>query len=141
MTSNIGSDVIQEVSDYNEMERMVLEAVRFHFKPEFLNRVDDMIIFHSLAREHLIKIVDIQLRYLKERLEDNGYGLEVTDRAKQWIADIGYDPTFGARPLKRAIQRYIEDPLALRILEGSFVEGDTIRVDIDENGNAVFEKA
>ncbi len=141
MTSNIGSDVIQQITDYEEMERRVLDAMRLHFKPEFLNRVDDIIIFHALSKEHLIRIVDIQLRYLEERLEDNGYGLEVTDRAEQWIADIGYDPSFGARPLKRAIQRYIEDPLALRILEGAFVEGDNIRVDVDENGNAVFEKA
>ncbi len=141
MTSNIGSDVIQQVSDYEEMERKVLDAMRLHFKPEFLNRVDDIIIFHALTKEHLIKIVDIQLRYLKERLEDAGYDMVVTDKAKQWIADRGFDPTYGARPIKRAIQRYIEDPLALRILEGAFAEGDTIRIDVDENGNAVFEKA
>ncbi len=141
MTSNIGSDVIQQVSDHEEMERRVLEAMRLHFKPEFLNRVDDIIIFHALSKEHLIKIVDIQLGYLRDRLADAGYGMEVTDKAKQWIADRGYDPTYGARPIKRAIQRYIEDPLALRILEGAFVEGDTIRIDVDENGNAVFEKA
>ena len=141
MTSNIGSDVIQQVSDYEEMERRVLDAMRLHFKPEFLNRVDDIIIFHALNKEHLIKIVDIQLRYLKERLEDAGYDMVVTDKAKQWIADRGFDPTYGARPIKRAIQRYIEDPLALRILEGAFAEGDTIRIDVDENGNAVFEKA
>ena len=141
MTSNIGSDVIMQVTDHQEMERRVLDAMRLHFKPEFLNRVDDIIIFHALTREHLIKIVDIQLRYLGERLEDAGYGMEVTDRAKQWIADKGFDPAYGARPIKRAIQRYIEDPLALRILEGAFVEGDTIRIDVDENGNAVFEKA
>ena len=141
MTSNIGSDVIMQVSDHQEMERRVLDAMRLHFKPEFLNRVDDIIIFHALTREHLIKIVDIQLRYLGDRLEDAGYGMEVTDKAKQWIADRGFDPAYGARPIKRAIQRYIEDPLALRILEGAFVEGDTIRIDVDENGNAIFEKA
>jgi ATP-dependent Clp protease ATP-binding subunit ClpB len=141
MTSNIGSDVIMQVTDHQEMERRVLDAMRLHFKPEFLNRVDDIIIFHALTREHLIKIVDIQLRYLGDRLEDAGYGMEVTDKAKQWIADRGFDPAYGARPIKRAIQRYIEDPLALRILEGAFVEGDTIRIDVDENGNAVFEKA
>ncbi len=141
MTSNIGSDVIQQIKDHEEMERRVLDAMRLHFKPEFLNRVDDIIIFHALNREHLIKIVDIQLRYLSERLAANGYGMEVTDKAKQWIADKGFDPAYGARPIKRAIQRYIEDPLALRILEGAFVEGDTIRIDVDENGNALFEKA
>ena len=141
MTSNIGSDVIQEITSQEEMERRVMEAMKLHFKPEFLNRVDDIIIFHALNREHLIKIVDIQLRYLRERLADNGYGFEVTDKAKQWIAELGYDPAYGARPIKRAIQRHIEDPLALRILEGAFVEGDTIRVDVDENGNAIFEKA
>ncbi len=141
MTSNIGSDVIQQIKDHEEMERRVLEAMRLHFKPEFLNRVDDIIIFHALTREHLIKIVDIQLQYLADRLAANGYGMEVTDKAKQWIADKGFDPAYGARPIKRAIQRYIEDPLALRILEGAFVEGDTIRIDVDENGNALFEKA
>ncbi len=141
MTSNIGSDVIMQVTDHQEMERRVLDAMRLHFKPEFLNRVDDIIIFHALNREHLVKIVDIQLRYLSDRLEDAGYGMEVTDKAKQWIAERGFDPAYGARPIKRAIQRYIEDPLALRILEGAFVEGDTIRIDVDENGNALFEKA
>ncbi len=140
MTSNIGSHMIQEIRDPVEMEKRVMEQLRAHFKPEFLNRVDDIIIFHALTKEELAKIVEIQLRYLAQRLEENNFKLKVTDRAKQWLADVGYDPQYGARPLKRAIQRYVEDPLALQILEGIFKEGDTIVVDIDENNHIVFNK-
>ncbi|MGC9021778.1 MAG: ATP-dependent chaperone ClpB [Dissulfurimicrobium sp.] len=138
MTSNIGSDLIQEIRDYKTMEQRVNEVLRLSFRPEFLNRVDDKIIFHPLERLHLIKIVDIQLGHLAERLSENKLMLEVTDRAKEWIAEAGYDPSFGARPLKRAIQRYIEDPLAMKLLEGVFKEGGKIVVDIDENGHVVF---
>jgi ATP-dependent Clp protease ATP-binding subunit ClpB len=138
MTSNIGSDFIQEIRDYKTMEQRVNDALRLSFKPEFLNRVDDKIIFHPLDRSHLVKIVDIQLLQLQERLSENKLGLEVTDKAKTWIAEAGYDPSFGARPLKRAIQRYIEDPLAMKLLEGTFKEGEKIVVDIDENGHVVF---
>lgn len=140
MTSNIGSDVIQEISDQLEMERRVMEILKHHFKPEFLNRVDEIIIFHALSRDHLRAIVEIQFRYLKNRMEEHSFEIEATDRLKGWIAEVGYAPHYGARPLKRAIQRYIEDPLALEILEGRFVEGDTIIVDIDENRHVVFEK-
>ncbi len=140
MTSNIGSDLIQEIHEYEEMERRVMDSLRRHFKPEFLNRVDDIIIFHSLSREQLAKIVDIQLGYLRNRLAEHNFEIEVTEKAKKWIADVGYDPTYGARPLKRAIQKYIEDPLALEILEGTFAEGDKILVDVDENGHVFFEK-
>ncbi len=141
MTSNVGSDLIQEVRDPQEMERRVMAALRAHFKPEFLNRIDDIIIFHALSKEDLKKIVDIQHGRLQKRLEEHGYHVDVTEKAKEWLAEVGYDPTYGARPLKRAIQRYIEDPLALKILEGAFVEGDKIKVDVDENGHVIFEKA
>ncbi len=140
MTSNVGSSLIQEASDPEEMERRVMDSLRASFKPEFLNRVDDIIIFHSLTKEQLTKIVDIQLGYLAERLKDNHFELEVTDKAKAWLAEVGYDPNYGARPLKRAIQRYVEDPLALQILEGVFMEGDKIVVDLDENNHIVFNK-
>ena len=140
MTSNIGTDLIQEIRDPEEIEHMMMDALRLRFKPEFLNRVDDMIIFHSLSKEHLQSIVDIQLSYLKNRLQEHHYEIDVSKGAKAWIADVGYDPTYGARPLKRAIQRYIENPLALKILEGTFKEGDKVFVNMDENGHVSFRK-
>ncbi|MBW1719150.1 MAG: ATP-dependent chaperone ClpB [Deltaproteobacteria bacterium] len=140
MTSNIGTDLIQEIMDPKEMEHKMMDSLRLHFKPEFLNRVDDMIIFHSLSKENLQSIVEIQLRYLENRLQEHNYEMDLTKKAKNWIADVGYDPIYGARPLKRAIQRYIENPLALKILEGTFKEGDKIFVDIDENGHVSFGK-
>ena len=140
MTSNIGTDLIQEIKDPEEMEHRMMDALRLRFKPEFLNRVDDMIIFHSLSKEHLQSIVDIQLSYLKNRLQEHNYEIDVSKGAKTWIADVGYDLTYGARPLKRAIQRYIENPLALKILEGTFKEGDNILIDMDKNGHVSFRK-
>ncbi len=140
MTSNVGSSLIIEATNAAEMEARVMEALRAQFRPEFLNRIDDIIIFHALSKEHLAKIVEIQVGYLAERLRENGYELEITDRAREWLAEVGYDPNFGARPLKRAIQRYIEDPLALEILEGVFKEGDKIIVDLDENNHVIFRK-
>ena len=145
MTSNVGSDLIQDMikrgEAIEEIERRVLETMRAYFKPEFLNRIDDIIIFRPLSRDDLKKIVDIQVRNLRKRLEERHYNIELTERVKEWIAEVGYDPSFGARPLKRAIQRYIEDPLALRLLEGDFKEGDTVKVDLDENKHIIFQKA
>ncbi len=140
MTSNIGTDLIQEIKDPEEMEHRMMDALRLRFKPEFLNRVDDMIIFHSLSKEHLQSIVDIQLSYLKDRLQEHNYEIDVSKGAKTWIADVGYDLTYGARPLKRAIQRHIENPMALKILEGTFKEGDNILIDMDKNGHVSFRK-
>jgi ATP-dependent Clp protease ATP-binding subunit ClpB len=141
MTSNIGTDLIQEIRDPEEMEHRMMDALRLRFKPEFLNRVDDMIIFHSLSKEHLQSIVDIQLSYLKNRLQEHHYEIDVSKEAKAWIADVGYDPIYGARPLKRGIQRYVENPLALKILEGIFKEGDKVLVDMDKNGHVSFRKS
>ncbi len=142
MTSNIGSQWVQELQyDRREMERRVLEAVRAHFRPEFLNRIDEIIVFNNLTKEHLKRIVEIQVRYLQNRLEDKHIVIYLTDRAKEWLAQVGYDPVYGARPLKRAIQRYIEDPLAIKLLEGTFQEGDHILVDFDETkGQLDFRK-
>ncbi len=140
MTSNIGTDLIQQIRDPEEIEHKMMNSLRSHFKPEFLNRIDDIIIFHSLSKEHLESIVDIQLNYLKNRLKERNYEIDLTKKAKTWIADVGHDPTYGARPLKRSIQRYVENPLALKILEGTFKEGDNILVDIDENGHISFRK-
>ncbi|OAQ21267.1 ATP-dependent chaperone ClpB [Thermosulfurimonas dismutans] len=142
MTSNIGSQWIQEISeDRKEIERRVMEALRSQFRPEFLNRIDEIVIFNRLGREELMRIVDIQLRYLRERLAEKHLTLELTDKAREWLANVGYDPVYGARPLRRAIQRYIEDPLAMKILAGEFVEGDHILADYDEKEQQiVFRK-
>jgi ATP-dependent Clp protease ATP-binding subunit ClpB len=131
MTSNIGSHIIQEmVSEHTDAIRdQVMGLVRQHFRPEFLNRVDETILFHSLTVEHLKQIVDIQLEHLRARLQEHKLSLELTEAAKKQIAREGYDPVFGARPLKRAIQRDIQNPLAFKILQGEFHEGDTIEAD------------
>ncbi|MGH8059816.1 MAG: AAA family ATPase, partial [Candidatus Entotheonellia bacterium] len=144
MTSNIGSQWIQDLGekDYTEMRRRVTEALRTSFRPEFLNRVDETIIFQNLSREHLAQIVEIQLRYLRARLRERKVTLVLTDRAKEWLATHGYDPVYGARPLKRTIQRSIQDPLALKLLTGEVQEGETISVDTDERGEALqFRRA
>jgi ATP-dependent Clp protease ATP-binding subunit ClpB len=135
MTSNLGSQYIQDLAarDRKEMERLVSAALREAFKPEFLNRIDETIIFNNLGREEIKSIVEIQLRRLRQNLASKKLALEVTDRAKAFIAEKGYDPVYGARPLKRTIQRLIQDPLAVKILEGEFKEGD--RVVIDSDGN------
>ena len=142
MTSNIGSQWIQDITeDRKEIERRVMEALRAQFRPEFLNRIDEIIIFNRLGREELMRIVDIQLRYLRDRLSEKHLTLELTERAREWLANVGYDPVYGARPLRRAIQRYIEDPLAVKILAGEFVEGDHILADYDEKEQKiVFRK-
>ena len=131
MTSNLGSQVIQELGgrDDDKMRQMVMEAVRAHFRPEFLNRVDEILIFHTLSLAQIKQIVEIQLRRLQSRLAERKLGLTVTDKAKEFLAKEGYDPVFGARPLKRAIRRLLQDPLARRLLEREFAEGDTITVD------------
>jgi ATP-dependent Clp protease ATP-binding subunit ClpB len=131
MTSNLGSQVIQELGgrDDEEMRRRVLEAVRAHFRPEFLNRVDEVLIFHTLSVAQIKAIVEIQLKRVAKRLAERKLALEVTEQAKEFLAKEGYDPVFGARPLKRAIQRVLLDPLARRLLEHEFAEGDTVKVD------------
>jgi ATP-dependent Clp protease ATP-binding subunit ClpB len=117
-----------------------VEALRDFFRPEFLNRIDEVVEFHPLSREQIGEIVDLQLRRLRERLADRGLLLELTDEAKELVAEAGWDPTYGARPLKRALQRLVENPLAMRLLEGDFAEGDSVRVDA-QGDELVFEKA
>jgi len=137
MTSNIGSQWIQETTenDRSGMKKQVLEALRGNFKPEFLNRIDEIIIFNSLTRENIKRIVDIQMVNLRKRLQERQLDIELSEPAKEMLCERGYDPTYGARPLKRALQKYIQDPLALKLLEGEFVEGDTVVVDVDTNRN------
>jgi ATP-dependent Clp protease ATP-binding subunit ClpB len=142
MTSNIGSQFIAEHSgELNEaVRRQVTEALRQHFRPEFLNRIDEVIFFHALALEHMKQIIGIQVRGLLKRLEDRKIHVELSDAAKDFLVAEGYDPMYGARPLKRTIQRRVLDPLALRVLEADFKEGDQVMVDVGDNG-LVFEKA
>jgi ATP-dependent Clp protease ATP-binding subunit ClpB len=133
MTSNLGSQYIAEraaVGDAldHDTQRRVGDTLRAHFKPEFLNRIDEILYFHALQREHLLQIVDIQLASLLRRLADRKIGLDLTVKARHLLVDEGYDPTYGARPLKRTIQRKLLDPLALALLEGRFADGDTIVV-------------
>ncbi len=142
MTSNLGSQFIAEnAGELNEgVRRQVTEALRQHFRPEFLNRVDEIIFFHALGLEHMKQIIDIQIHGLLKRLEDRKIHVELSDPAKRFIVSEGYDPMYGARPLKRTIQRRVLDPLAMRVLEGEFREGDRITVDVGDNG-LTFEKA
>jgi ATP-dependent Clp protease ATP-binding subunit ClpB len=129
MTSNIGSHHIMEFGAEAGQEK-VMQTLRQHFRPEFLNRIDDIIAFHALSRSDLIRIVDIQLGQLRERLDNQNIRLELTEMAKTYLAESGYDPIFGARPLKRAIQKNLLDPLALALLDGKFSDGSTVRVDL-----------
>jgi ATP-dependent Clp protease ATP-binding subunit ClpB len=142
MTSNIGSQWISELGGHDDalMRARVTEALRQRFPPEFLNRIDETIIFHALTREHLAEIVDIQLSHLRQLLAARGLGLQVTPLARQALAAEGYDPVYGARPLKRTIQRRVQDTLALELLQGRFSEGATIVVDHDGQ-NYVFSAA
>ncbi len=141
LTSNIGSQHIIEMDDADEIERAVTDALRAHFKPEFLNRVDDVVIYHQLRREHIDRIVEIQLDRVRVLLEDRRITLELTEEAKTLLADKGYDPHYGARPLKRVVQRMVQDPLALKILEGEFVEGANVTGDARLSGEALEFRA
>ncbi len=129
MTSNLGSESIQPDLEFEVVEERVMAAVQSHFRPEFLNRIDEIIVFERLTREDLRQIVEIQLESLRDRLADRRIELDVSDEALDLLADAGFDPVYGARPLKRAIQRELADPLAYRLLSGEFGEGDTVTVD------------
>jgi ATP-dependent Clp protease ATP-binding subunit ClpB len=140
MTSNLGSQLIQEMSgdeNYDEMKGAVMEVVGQHFRPEFLNRVDDIVVFHPLTEAQIGEIVVIQLQYLKARLLERDTQLELADAAVARLAEAGFDPVYGARPLKRAIQQQVENPLAQEILKGRLGPGDRVTVDV-EDGELVF---
>src|SRR5262249_6376139 len=140
MTSNVGSTFILEHAggDWALVETQVMASLRQHFKPEFLNRVDDIIIFRPLGTAEIEQIVDLQLARLRKLLADRKIVIDVTPEAKHLLAEDGYDPAFGARPLKRSIQRLIQNPLALAVLEGRFGEGDTVVVRPDGHGALEF---
>jgi ATP-dependent Clp protease ATP-binding subunit ClpA len=145
MTSNIGTGMVEKNTigfsvhgkdgRNEDTRKRLLEALRQQFRPEFLNRVDDIIVFNSLTREHLSRIVDIQLEQVARRVKERKVKLEVTPAAKDAIINEGYDPQYGARPMKRAVQRLISDPLALKLINADFAEGDTILADVTGNGN------
>ncbi|MCD6059954.1 MAG: Clp protease ClpB, partial [Moraxellaceae bacterium] len=142
MTSNLGSDIIQTMAgeaQYEAMKAAVLDVVGRHFRPEFINRIDEVVVFHPLGEGQIRGIAEIQLERLRARLAERELRLEVTDAAMVRLVAAGYDPVYGARPLKRAIQAAIENPLAQRLLAGDFVSGDTILVD-EEHGVLVFHK-
>ncbi len=142
MTSNLGSHLIQEmagVKDYEAMKAAVMEVVGQHFRPEFINRIDETVVFHPLGKEQIRAITNIQIRRVAKRLEEQDIKLQVSDAALDLLGEAGFDPVYGARPLKRAIQHLLENPLAERLLKGEFALGDTIIVDV-ENGDVVFRK-
>ena len=136
MTSNLGSNLIQEMAgeeNYDAMKIAIMDVVGSHFRPEFVNRIDDLVVFHPLGRDHIRKIVDIQLSYLHDRLAERDISINLSDAARDKLADAGFDPVYGARPLKRAIQQQVENPLAQDILSGRFKPGDVIEVGVDED--------
>jgi len=136
MTSNIGSAFLQSdgarsEQEFDEASKQVMNALHGHFRPEFLNRVDDIIIFRPLGKEQLVKIIELRLEHVRRLLADRKISIELTDAAKDLLFSEGYDPNFGARPLKRAIQKVIQDPLALKILDGEVLHGDHVVVDAE----------
>jgi len=136
MTSNLGSQLIQEMAgeeNYDAMKAAIMEVVGSHFRPEFINRIDDVVVFHPLGREHIRKIVDIQLGYLYARLAERDIRIQLSEDARDKLADAGFDPVYGARPLKRAIQQQVENPLAQEILQGKFKPGDVIEVGVSDD--------
>src|SRR5205807_8809756 len=142
MTSNLGSQLIQELAEepFERVRNRVMEVLQQNFRPEFLNRVDEVIVFRPLTREQLAAIVDIQVERLRRRLADRKIELVLTPEARKFLAEAGWDPVYGARPLRRTIQRLIQDELATRLLRGEFAEGDTIEVDA-EHGELTFRRA
>jgi ATP-dependent Clp protease ATP-binding subunit ClpB len=132
LTSNLGSQFLAQMEDgqdVKDVEPQVMDVVRGHFRPEFLNRLDEIILFHRLGQEHMAPIVDLQVARVRKLLADRKIAIELTEAAKRWLGRVGYDPVYGARPLKRAVQRYLQDPLAEMILQGEVPDGSTLRID------------
>jgi ATP-dependent Clp protease ATP-binding subunit ClpB len=144
MTSNLGSDIIQDKAGeerYDEMKAAVMDVLGMHFRPEFINRVDDIVVFHPLGMAHIQSIAKIQLLGLRQRLLDKGYKLEVSGRALEQLAKVGFDPVYGARPLKRAIQHELENPLATALLSQTEAGGNTIKIDASDDGLEIVFKS
>jgi ATP-dependent Clp protease ATP-binding subunit ClpB len=134
MTSNLGSELIDSEMPDETVESLVMEVVRNHFRPEFLNRIDDTIVFHRLSKDDLRLIVAIQFEALRKRLAGRKIDVELTDEGLGWLTDNGYDPVYGARPLKRLIQSAVADPLALRVLNGDLTEGSEVKIEANDSG-------
>ncbi|MBR0554040.1 AAA family ATPase, partial [Stakelama marina] len=137
LTSNLGSNFLTNLSDgqkVEDVEPQVMEVVRSHFRPEFLNRLDEIILFHRLGAEHMAPIVDIQVSRVQKLLADRKIEIDLTAAARDWLGRVGYDPVYGARPLKRAVQKYLQDPLADMILSGKVKDGATVKVDEGDGG-------
>jgi ATP-dependent Clp protease ATP-binding subunit ClpA len=154
MTSNVGSHIIHDANpigfsvnqkvknnSQEEVRKRLLDALRQTFRPEFLNRIDDIIVFNTLSKDHLTVIIDLQLRRIEKMLAERGIKLEITPAAKDVLMSDGYDASYGARPMRRSIQRLVQDPLALKLLAGDFLAGDTVVVDRDGDNKLKFEKA
>ena len=145
MTSNIGAEYLvslKDTDDMSEAKAFVLAEVKTRFRPEFVNRLDEIIVFHRLRRENMTRIVDIQLRHLQHLLADRKITIELDEAARTWLANMGYDPAYGARPLRRVIQKQVQDPLAEQILAGEVKDGDTVQITVADgklviNGHAV----
>jgi len=132
LTSNLGSQFLSQMTDdqqVEDVEPQVMDVVRGHFRPEFLNRLDEIILFHRLGQEHMAPIVDIQVARVQKLLADRKITLDLTDAARRWLGRVGYDPVYGARPLKRAVQRHVQDPLADKLLRGEVPDGSTVHID------------
>jgi len=132
LTSNLGSQFLANLDEgqkVEDVEPQVMEVVRAHFRPEFLNRLDEIVLFHRLGQEHMAPIVDIQVERVQRLLKDRKITLDLTDAARRWLGRVGYDPVYGARPLKRAVQRYVQDPLAEKLLAGEIPDGSTVKID------------
>ena len=142
MTSNLGSHKIQEMvgEDYQDVKAAVMESVGEHFRPEFVNRIDEIVVFHALGQAQMAGIADIQMDRLRHRLQERELGITLSDAAMSQLVSVGYDPVYGARPLKRAIQQEIENPLSLKLLAGDFVAGDIIKVDVGADDKLTFDK-
>jgi ATP-dependent Clp protease ATP-binding subunit ClpC len=152
MTSNIGTEYAKQGGtlgfvrssngddDARENKKKIEDGLRRTFRPEFLNRIDEIIIFHTLTLEHMVQIVDLQMKEIRERLEERGIAVKLTEDAREWLAEEGYDPAFGARPLRRTLQRYLESPLSKQLLLGEFEAGDQILADVGDDNGLAFEK-
>jgi len=149
MTSNLGTEYVnksgtlgflggQEEGDKANQDK-ISKALKEAFRPEFLNRIDEIILFSPLSKDDMLEIVDLQMKDIQSRLSEHNLNVELTEKANRWMADKGYDPAFGARPLKRALQKYVESPLSISLLSGEFAEGDTVLVDIEDD-EVVFKK-
>jgi len=141
LTSNLGSDLIYRIENESpqDISHQIADILRQKFKPEFLNRIDETIIFGSLSKENMLDIIDIQLQRVIKRIAEKKFKIQISQEAKAFLVNSGYNPQFGARPLKRAIQRYLEDPLSIELLKGHFSAGDLIKIDVGE-GNLIFSK-